>query len=96
MKDGRKDCTEVGNSVFAGLAALRPGDHVIVRDGGREFVYAVQQTYAVRPEEADVESIIGPRSEAATLTLITCGGTFDPSARQYDHRVIVETALISS
>ena len=76
-------------AVFYQLQSLRPGDAIEVQTGDGGVRYAVQHTYLVRPEEADIARIIGPRDGPQTLTLITCGGTFDASAREYDHRVIV-------
>lgn len=76
-------------AVFYQLQNLRPGDAIDVQTGDGGIRYAVQRTYLVRPEEADIANIIGPRDGPQTLTLITCGGTFDSSAREYDHRVIV-------
>ncbi|MCC6237854.1 MAG: class F sortase [Dehalococcoidia bacterium] len=76
-------------AVFYQLQNLRPGDAIEVQTGDGGIRYAVQRTYLVRPEEADIAHIIGPRDGPQTLTLITCGGTFDSSAREYDHRVIV-------
>ncbi len=76
-------------AVFYQLQNLRAGDAIEVQTGEGGIRYAVQRTYLVRPEEADIAHIIGPRDGPQTLTLITCGGTFDSSAREYDHRVIV-------
>ncbi len=76
-------------AVFYQLQNLRPGDSIEVQTGNEGLRYSVQRTYLVRPDEADIANIIGPRDGPQTLTLITCGGTFDSSAREYDHRVIV-------
>jgi LPXTG-site transpeptidase (sortase) family protein len=76
-------------AVFNQLHALRAGDIIEVRTAAGDLRYAVQRTYLVRPEEADVAAIVGPREGPQTLTLITCGGSFDSSIREYDHRVIV-------
>ena len=76
-------------AVFNQLSALHTGDTVEVRTGDGDLRYVVQRSYLVKPEEADIRAIIGPRDGPQTLTLITCGGSFDPSVREYDHRVIV-------
>lgn len=76
-------------AVFNQLSALRPGDVIDVRTGDGDLRYVVQRSYLVRPEEADIPAIVGPRDGPQTLTLITCGGSFDSSVREYDHRVIV-------
>ncbi len=76
-------------AVFNQLSALHAGDTVEVRTGDGDLRYVVQRSYLVKPEEADLRAIIGPRDGPQTLTIITCGGSFDPTVREYDHRVIV-------
>ncbi len=76
-------------AVFNQLSALRPGDVIEVRTGDGDLRYVVQRSYLVRPEEANIAAIVGPREGPQTLTLITCGGSFDSAVREYDHRVIV-------
>lgn len=76
-------------AVFNQLSALHAGDVIEVRTSDGDIRYVVQRSYLVRPEEADVPAIVGPRDGPQTLTLITCGGSFDSSVREYDHRVIV-------
>lgn len=76
-------------AVFNQLSALHAGDSVEVRTGDGDVRYVVQRSFMVKPEDADIRAIIGPRDGPETLTLITCGGSFDPTVREYDHRVIV-------
>lgn len=80
--------------VFHQLGRLEPGDRVIVVDAlAREFVYEVVWLDQVAAETADVGAIFaaGDRLE---LTLITCGGAFDPVERMYVDRVIVRAAAV--
>jgi hypothetical protein len=35
-------------------------------------------------------------TDHAALRLITCGGTFDPSARSYEDNVVAYASLVSS
>ena len=76
-------------AVFYGIRTLKAGDLIEVTTSEGSLRYAVERTYLVRPEEADIGEIVGQRRGPETLTLITCGGTFDRSSRDYDHRVIV-------
>ena len=76
-------------AVFAGLGQLGVGDRVeLVRADGRAVVYAVASVESVRPDTANVAAILGPTSREA-VTLITCGGAWDPVAHDYSHRLIV-------
>lgn len=80
--------------VFSQLGRLEPGDLVIVVDAlAREFVYEVRWRDQVTAETADVNAIFaaGDRPE---LTLITCGGAFDPLERMYVDRIVVRAAVI--
>ena len=76
-------------AVFYGIRTLTAGDVIEVTTSEGNVRYSVERTYLVRPEEADIAAIVGQRRGPETLTLITCGGTFDRSSRDYDHRVIV-------
>jgi len=98
---------EVGNAVFAGhlnwynmpegvffaIDQLQEGDEVRVRDTDcREFRYLVEWVELVEVANADMHEITGP-SEDGLLTLITCGGTWDPSISQYRERTVVRARL---
>lgn len=98
---------EEGNAVFAGhlnwygmpeavffaIDRLVEGDEVLIRDGScREHRYLVEWVELVEVATADMTEITGP-SEQALLTLITCGGAWDPSISQYRERTVVRTRL---
>jgi LPXTG-site transpeptidase (sortase) family protein len=74
---------------FGLLNRLSEGDTVTVWSsaGGSED-YIVESTDWVEAEGAAVDEIFGLR-DSPSMTLITCGGTFDPLAHQYLHRLIV-------
>ncbi|MFN0071342.1 MAG: class F sortase [Chloroflexota bacterium] len=75
--------------VFAHLRNLSEGDLITIWDEkGDASSYFVESSGWVEAEGAPIEEIFGSRSES-TITLITCGGTFDPFARQYLHRLVV-------
>jgi hypothetical protein len=91
-----------GNVVFAGhvnwAGRLRPfglidrldvGDVIQVVDAqGRGFEYAVDSSRLVRAEGAPLEEIFAQPAEPV-ITLITCGGEYVASRREYLDRVIV-------
>jgi LPXTG-site transpeptidase (sortase) family protein len=79
--------------VFFAINQLQEGDEVLVRDTAcREFRYLVEWVELVEVANADMEDITGP-SEQALLTLITCGGTWDPSISEYRERTVVRARL---
>jgi LPXTG-site transpeptidase (sortase) family protein len=79
---------------FARLDRLQPGDQVYVVDElAREYRYAVVAAQWVRAEGAPVEDIFRATG-GAQLTLITCGGAFDPATLQYLDRLVVHAVKI--
>lgn len=75
---------------FGLLHQLEPGDVVQVIDAdGRGFEYVVKSSHWVRAEGAPVEEIFAPTPNP-TVTLITCGGEFVASRREYLDRLIVK------
>jgi sortase (surface protein transpeptidase) len=95
-----------GNIVFAGhvdwggrlrafglLNRLGEGDEITVWDAvGDSERYVVESSHWVEANGAAVDEIFGI-TESPSMTLITCGGTFDPWAHQYLHRLIVKALL---
>jgi LPXTG-site transpeptidase (sortase) family protein len=82
-----------GSAVFTRLADLRTGDPVIVvrGDGTRlTFKVTVQSVVAAN---ARLASLFAP-SSAATLTLITCFGAWDPLTLSDTHRLLVSAVLV--
>ena len=75
--------------VFGLLRNLRPGDAVLVTDvDGQALSYTVTWSRLVDADDAPLDEIYeqGPAEE---LTLITCGGAFDPSTHTYVSRLVV-------
>jgi sortase (surface protein transpeptidase) len=80
--------------VFGRLQELGPGDQVVlVDDLAREFIYEVAWSYWVDAEGAAVEEIFDS-SGGLELTLITCGGRYDPATRTYADRLIARAGLV--
>ncbi len=76
-------------AVFWNLNKLVPGDYVnVFTKDGSQFIYAVDTSTWYDDKAAPVDQIFA-WSEEPIVTLITCGGTFDPSTRNYDKRLVV-------
>ena len=74
---------------FGRLESLSEGDEISLwDDAGQEFSYLVDSSDWVDAEGATVDDIFG-QSLDSRITLITCGGLFDPFHRQYLQRLIV-------
>ena len=86
---GHLDYVNVGAAVFYHLDELQPGDEILLNlENGDTATYRVTSVQAYDADEAPVDEIVGP-TEVETVTLITCGGAFNASTREYDERVIV-------
>ncbi len=90
------DMAGLGPGVFFELHTLAPGDVVTVTfaDGAaRDFEVIESNRY--RKEELDTARIFD-RTGSATLTLVTCGGGFNPALGRYDSNVVVRAAPLTS
>src|SRR5215216_3647030 len=82
-----------GPAVFWNVRDLPTGDIIrVVGEDGENYEYAVQwtQPYAAAELTPDViqNDIVGDTGQE-TLTLITCGGDFDPATGEYLQRWVV-------
>jgi hypothetical protein len=88
--------TYQGPSVFFRLGALRPGNQVNVTlaDG----TVAIFKVTGVRsyPKTSWPWQVVFGSADYPALHLITCGGTFDYSTRQYLSNTVVFASLVSS
>lgn len=83
------DMAGLGPGVFFDLHALEPGDLVTVSfEDGTESTFEVFEAHRYLKEELDTGRIFA-RSGEPTLTLVTCGGAFNPSLGRYDSNVVV-------
>ena len=79
-------------AVFWDLHLLAPGDIIEVHlPNGSVARYAVQWSESIDPE-SDFSSYCGATGEA-TITIVTCQGTFNPATGQYNHRLVVRGVL---
>jgi LPXTG-site transpeptidase (sortase) family protein len=92
---GHVDYYDIGPAVFWRLRDLGPGDEVQVHlPEGDVVVYQVTRVDSYDAGTAPVEAIMGPTTDDV-LTLITCTGSFNPSIREYDHRLVVRAERAS-
>jgi LPXTG-site transpeptidase (sortase) family protein len=91
---GHLDFAGYGPAVFWRLRNLRLGDQVeLYLEDGTAALYRVIESKSYRAASAPVAEIVGPKP-AEVVTLITCGGTFDPKTRQYSERLVVRGVRI--
>lgn len=93
---GHVDYIDYGPAVFSHLKDLVPGDTIDVHlEDGTVYTYAVESLWFVsaEPTQEELRGIVGP-STTDVITLITCGGTFDPNTGQYDHRTVVRAKRV--
>ena len=92
---GHVDYIHVGEAVFWNLKDVNEGDMIRVQLlDGTEYRYAVNFKQQYEAATAPVDEIVGPTPKE-TVTLITCGGTFNSSTHQYDKRLVVRAERIS-
>jgi sortase (surface protein transpeptidase) len=97
---GHVDYWNVGPAVFWDVRYLPEGDVIrVVGEDGKNYEYAVQWTQSYMADQLTPEviqgEIVGDTGEE-TLTLITCGGEFNPETGEYNQRWVVRANLISA
>jgi LPXTG-site transpeptidase (sortase) family protein len=91
---GHVDWVTVGPAVFYSLDALGAGDEVHVRTSdGKTHRYGVVSNRMYYAASAPLSEIVG-RTPTESVTLITCGGTFNYSTHEYDQRTVVRAERI--
>ncbi len=85
-----------GASVFFRLKTLRPGNQVmVVRANGSTATFTVDGVQKVA-KAGFPSSIIYGEARYPSLRLITCGGPFDATTRQYLDNIVVYSHLTAS
>jgi hypothetical protein len=90
---GHVDSAAEGRGAFFRLGSLDAGDTVTLTGAGgkaREFEVVARERY--RKTAIPLQRYFA-RDGAVRLTLITCGGPFDPKTRHYRDNVVVTAAL---
>ncbi len=86
---GHVDYWNVGPAVFYNVGNLAEGDIVdMTGEDGSTYRYAVQWVELYDADNAPIQDIVGGTGETS-LTMITCGGTFDYQTSQYLSRTVV-------
>jgi LPXTG-site transpeptidase (sortase) family protein len=81
--------------VFKHLQDIEIGADVYVHtQNGSELHFVVDDVQTYKASDAPSDEIFDPDTEPR-LNLITCEGTWIQSERQYDHRLVVYTHLVS-
>ncbi len=80
-------------AVFWRLRDLTAGDMIYIDTPAGELVYRVDSAGMV-PNTTPLGEVLGSRSGPQSLTLFTCGGTFDQVEREYDQRFIVRAVSV--
>jgi Sortase domain len=82
------DLAGEGPGVFFDLADIEPGDRILVEfDDGTARSFTVKARTIYLKDELPLDTVFR-RDGEPILTLITCGGAFDDSARSYDSNVV--------
>lgn len=87
--------TKVGPAVFATLSQLKPkGKVAITREDGIVATFVVDKIKTFKKNAFPDEKVYGDTSNAQ-LRLITCGGVYDHTAKDYTANVVVFAHLSS-
>jgi LPXTG-site transpeptidase (sortase) family protein len=93
---GHIDFWNVGPAVFYSISLLSPGDEIVVTgEDGEVYTYVVDWVRQYDAENAPLDEIVGDTG-ADTLTLITCGGTFDYTNAHYLQRTVVRAERVET
>lgn len=91
---GHVDYYNYGPAVFWNVRDLELDDEInVVLEDGTVYSYAVVSRTQYTASTAPIQEIVG-NTPNEVVTLITCGGTFDPSVGEYDDRVVVRAQRI--
>ena len=79
-----------GPAIFWSLDKLRPGDAIEVDYKGQTFKYRVTSAQEYNAENADWGKLWSSNVKKDTITLFTCGGTFNTETHEYSVRLVVK------
>lgn len=78
-----------GPAIFWSLDKLRAGDVIEVDYKGKTYKYLVTAANELNAQSADWAKVWSSDVKKETITLFTCGGTFNPETHEYSTRLIV-------
>jgi LPXTG-site transpeptidase (sortase) family protein len=93
---GHVDYINYGPAVFWHLKDLVVGDAIEIHlASGTVYKYKVTggQSVGADPTQEELASIVG-QTPQEIITMITCGGDWDPVAHEYDHRTVVRAERV--
>ncbi len=83
------------DGIFKNLAQLKIGDTFQVEKGdGSILNYKVKAVQSMSVADANTKLFVKDPAIKSQLNLITCGGKFDESKKQYDNRVVIVSELL--
>jgi LPXTG-site transpeptidase (sortase) family protein len=92
---GHIDYWNVGPAVFYSINQLVEGDQIdVVAADGQTFTYAVEWVRQYDAENVPLDEVVG-ETNGESLTLITCGGTFDYATAHYLQRTVVRANQVT-
>jgi sortase (surface protein transpeptidase) len=92
--DGHVDNGAGLAAVFAHLSELKRGDDIYIEtENKRRLHFRVQEVGHYALKDVPLKTLFN-RDDAPRLNLITCEGTWIPSEKQYDERMIVYSVLV--
>ena len=84
----------VPEGVFFALDQVKTGDRIeITAENGSVYFYEVTSVQLMPTDPASLQSVTG-ETGSESLTLITCGGTWDSGSQSYLHRTVVQAERI--
>lgn len=76
-------------SVFYEIDTLKQGDEIVVTDeNGTDLVFLVTQVVTYKNDNFPIKTVFGSHDKKR-LNLITCGGDFDSTLKDYSDRTVV-------
>lgn len=82
------------SGTFINLENASAGDVIQVGIDGRTYTFAMSWVRMYDPANAPVEELMGP-TDVDSITLVTCGGSFNRKTGHYDMRVVARAELVS-
>lgn len=93
---GHVDGVDQGAGAFYDLRSLNPGDTVtLTRADDRQVTYEVVARERFDKDRVPLRELFS-RSGPERLTLITCGGPFDPASLEYTDNIVVTAIPVDS
>ena len=93
---GHVDGVDQGAGAFYDLRSLNPGDTITVtRADDRQVTYEVVARERFAKSQVPLRELFS-RSGPERLTLITCGGPFDPASLEYTDNIVVTAVPVDS